>query len=224
MSTPAAIREPRIGTAAPSSGEFDLLADLRKELEELSAVNREILEGFNSDPALDLAIEVDMAATPAPSGAIHPDYEALLRENEELRARLAELEQGGAGPAEPVSAEEINETDLQRLKRELDQRQSQLDEDEQDLMRQMREMELTMAKDRAELARQRNDLNRLQSDLQRELEMASRDPQLQQRLQTLQRRQQDNQNGRTTDPALLGPVAPATAGKNSSGVLRRLLG
>lgn len=77
------LREPRNGAGEPahspnpSDAQVDLLADFRSELESLTNAQRELLQELHSDGAVDL----DTA-----------ESSRLRLENEELRARIAQLE------------------------------------------------------------------------------------------------------------------------------------
>jgi chromosome segregation ATPase len=241
MST--ALLEPGNGSALSSSDEFDLFADLRKELEELSAANREILDELRSDPTVSL--ESAQAETPVYTAAQWQErelaHEAALEEKvETIRKLEAELTKIRDEGLPELSPEEVQDAVVKRLRAQLEERRRQFDEDEANLMRQMRDMELALAKDRADLARQRAELNRLHSDFQRELEHASRDSQLRDRLVGLQRRHLESQNKRGSDPEVsqattatcvaLPKQTPAQAaqaperGKQPSGLFRRLFG
>lgn len=227
------------GVPSPySTGDFDILADLRKELEQLSAANQAIFEQLHSDPVvnLDAATPMDAAGaerrplfvpatTPSEWAQRQAEYEARLQEQSEtiqaLNLRIEQYEQGLVPALDP---EQIHDAAVQRLRKQLEEQRRQLEEDEEALQRQMREMELAMAKDRADLARQRNELLRLQADFQRELETASRDPELRERLIGLQRRQQENQRPRTTPPPMPVPALPSEPPRPRSSILRRLFG
>ena len=79
-----------------SSDEFDLFADLRKELEELSAANREILDELRSDPnvnldgpraeAPDRAGEIDPHEGEVPLAEADPVVRTVGKPNEPLEA------------------------------------------------------------------------------------------------------------------------------------------
>jgi DNA repair exonuclease SbcCD ATPase subunit len=64
----------------PSDASIDLLADFRAELQQLSTAQRELLQDLHSDS------ETNLESDELPS---------LRRENEELRARIAQLERTG---------------------------------------------------------------------------------------------------------------------------------
>jgi DNA repair exonuclease SbcCD ATPase subunit len=208
-----------------SSGDFDILADLRQELEQLSAANRAIFEELQSDTSVDVegaaTTEAD-AGSPAPRFAPvtcdadwverQREYEALLEEKSEtirtLNLRVQQLEEGAAPPLSEV---EIHDAAVLRMKAALEDQRRQLEEDEEALMRQMREMELALARDRADLARQRAELQRQQTDFQRELEGAARDPNLRERLISMQRRHGDAQGKRSADRSAERPLEPVAA-------------
>jgi hypothetical protein len=227
--------------SSASSGEFDLFADLRKELDELSAANREILSELRSDPSLNLDSTRPSHADEAAWTEREQTYQAALAEKDEairkLEKELQDIHDHGL-PQVELTDEQIHDAVLKRLRRQLEERSQQLAEDEEALMTQTREMELSLAKDRAEMARQRSELQRLHADFQRELEHAtSRDSNLRDRLVTIQRRHIESQTKRAaTDPGLTQAAAlhaaadapaqsakPAGA-KQNSGLLRRLFG
>jgi len=155
---------------APSDGHLDLLADFRAELQQLTAAQRELLQELRSDAGINLDEE---------------ELPRLRKENEQLRARVEQLER--LLPVSPNGSEKgaAGSADVEA------QRQ-QLEEDEAALMHQMREMEMALARDRAELARQRTELQRQQADFAREIEIASRDPELRERLAILRPGQHEN--------------------------------
>lgn len=242
----SAVQEAPVGAGAPdpsaSSNEFDILADLRKELEQLSAANREIFEELRSDPALDLGpvdspvngdAEAGSPFAPAVSAEEwaekEREYEEQLAEKDEqiriLQERVQKLEEEGLD----LDAVQIHDLAVERMKAKLEEQRRQLEQDEEAMMRQTREMELALAKDRAELARHRSELQRLQADFQRELETASRDGDLRERLIALQRRHQESQGKRVVErpaePAdLPAAVAPPPPARPKSSLIRRIFG
>ncbi len=102
MTQLSAFRDDRNGATAladpshPPSDQFDVLADLRKELEQLSATNREILGELRSHSHLE--INLDAVAAPPPPAPERksppPAFDVVIhaRENADLRRRIAELE------------------------------------------------------------------------------------------------------------------------------------
>jgi hypothetical protein len=184
---------------APSDGHLDLLADFRAELQQLTATQRELLQELRSDAGINLDEE---------------ELPRLRKENEQLRARVEQLEQllqespnGSAqGPA-------VSDEPSKRQRADVAAQRVQLEEDEAALMQQMREMEMALAKDRAELARQRTELQRQQADFAREIEIASRDPELRERLAILRPGQHENLRRDNQ-----------SAGNKGSGLIRRLFG
>jgi hypothetical protein len=184
---------------APSDGHLDLLADFRAELQQLTATQRELLQELRSDAGINLDEE---------------ELPRLRKENEQLRARVEQLEQllrespnGSAqGPA-------VSDEPTKRQRADVAAQRLQLEEDEAALMQQMREMEMALAKDRAELARQRTELQRQQADFAREIEIASRDPELRERLAILRPGQHENLRRDNQ-----------SAGNKGSGLIRRLFG
>jgi len=163
---------------APSDGHLDLLADFRAELQQLTAAQRELLQELRSDAGINLDEE---------------ELPRLRKENEQLRARVEQLErllpvspngsEKGAAGSDDATMRQCADVEAQR---------QQLEEDEAALMHQMREMEMALARDRAELARQRTELQRQQADFAREIEIASRDPELRERLAILRPGQHEN--------------------------------
>lgn len=220
MST--ALLEPGNGSTLSASDEFDLFADLRKELEELSAANRQILDELRSDPTVDLDGAQDGAGaesartempvyTEAQWEEREKAHQADLAERTEIILSLeAELDRIRTEGLPELSPEEIHDAVVKRMKAELEERRRQLDEDEANLMQQLRAMELALAKDRADLARQRAELDRLHADFQRELEHASRDSELRDRLAAFQRRHVAPPGKRASDPEV-SQAAIATA-------------
>jgi hypothetical protein len=240
----SALLEPRNGSTLSGSDEFDLFADLRKELEDLSAANREILDELRSDPTVRL--ERSQADTPVYTAAQWDEreqaHQATLEEKSEtIRTLEAALEKIREEGLPELSPEEIQDAAVKRLQKQIEERRRQLAEDEEQVMRQLREMELALAKDRADLARQRAELQRLHNDFQRDLEHAGRGSELRDRLLGFQRRHVEGQSRCVSDPELAraaGPVSvsaptPVPAqlqqpapepGKQTSGLFRRLFG
>lgn len=242
MTSPSTLRD-RGGVAylhpVPSSDEFDLIADLRKELEELSATNREILQELRSDGdvqiadrATELTPRADRSHLPPPVSEEawverQREYEALLDEKSEvirsLHLQIQRL-QGGESPGEQPEVD-VYDAALERQRAELAQRRRQLEEDEEALTRQIRDMELALARDRAEIARQRSELQRMQADFQRELDTASRDPQLRDRLSSLQRRNHEvGKRPATEPPAPQQPSQSQVPSQSRSSIFRRIFG
>jgi DNA repair exonuclease SbcCD ATPase subunit len=208
----SALLEPRNGSALASSDEFDLFADLRKELEELSVANRQILDELRTDPAI--SFEGAPSDAPVYTAAQWDEreqahQEALEEKSETIRKLEAELEKIREEGLPELPPEEIHDATVKRLQKQLEDRRKQLDEDEENMMRQLRAMELALAKDRADLARQRAEFQRLHDDFQRDLEHARRDSDLRDRLLGFQRRPLDGQGRRVSDPELAhgGPVS-----------------
>jgi len=163
---------------APSDGHLDLLADFRAELQQLTAAQRELLQELRSDAGINLDEE---------------ELPRLRKENEQLRARVEQLER--LLPVSPNGSEKgaVGSDDAtMRQCADVEAQRQQLEEDEAALMHQMREMEMALARDRAELARQRTELQRQQADFAREIEIASRDPELRERLAILRPGQHEN--------------------------------
>jgi hypothetical protein len=164
------------------------------------------------------------------------EQEALLEEKSDVIRELhIKLQEQGAAPAPRESSGMPREEELVALNEALEHERRQLKDDEEALMAQMREMEIQMSRERAGLARQRNDLQRLHNEIRHELELAARHAELRDRLLPLQRRHQEMLHRKGSEPppeALSSPPAspaatvpsPATAGKDSSGLLRRLFG
>ncbi|MCS7047008.1 MAG: hypothetical protein NZO58_11685 [Gemmataceae bacterium] len=201
-------------TPPPSTLDLELLDDLQAQLVQASVNHRDLLKELRSDAAINLDAD---------------DLRHLRAENAQLRARVEELEQQlrskdkRIAPPPAASAalpKKIDDPELERLRRELDDRRRQLEEDEAALREQAREMELALAKDRAELARLRVELQRQQAEFTRELELVSRNPDLQEKLAALRLRQFDNAAKKPADPT----APPAEAAPRPSGLFRRLFG
>jgi hypothetical protein len=164
------------------------------------------------------------------------EQEAFLEEKSDVIRELhAKLQEQSAAPAPRESSITPREDELVALSEELERARRLLKDDEETLMTQMREMEIQLSRERAELARQCNDLQRLHSELRHELKLATQHAALRDRLLPLQRRQQEmpHHKGSETPPAAppspsASPApsapSPATTGKDSSGLLRRLFG
>ena len=183
---------------APSDGHLDLLADFRAELQQLTATQRELLQELRSDAGINLDEE---------------ELPRLRKENEQLRARVEQLEQLlRESPNGSAQGSAVSDEPTKRQCADVAAQRRQLEEDEAALMQQMREMEMALAKDRAELARQRTELQRQQADFAREIESASRDPALRERLDILRPGQHENLR-RDNQSAEKG-----------SGLIRRLFG
>lgn len=92
-----------------NDGADDLFAlnDFEEELRRLSAVNQELLDGFQHEddkPAL--------ATFPEPAAADAGEMEELRQQNAELRARVQELEALGAGQGEELWLERQREYEM----------------------------------------------------------------------------------------------------------------
>ena len=229
-----------------SDPQFDLVADFRAELDQLSANQRDLLEELRSDGVIDLDAEeapllqrenaalrtrvkeLERLLNAAPGSddvwaERQQDYEKLLEEKSETIRTLHMKLQGATAAAAPVAPApaEARDATIERLRRELEEQRAQLLEDEEALQQQLRMMEMTMAKDRADLARLRADLQRQQADFAREVEVASRDPQLREQLASLRRHQQEHY---TKKPAEAPAAISAPTSNKGSGLMRRLFG
>jgi len=241
----------RDGAHAPAASDaLDLLADFRNELQEISAVQRALIEELRSDGVINLDVEeelsrlrqenselrakVEQFERRARSGPPTEDawaerqieYEKLLDEKSEvIRTLHLQVQELRITTATAAAPEEIRDAVVERQRKELEAQRRQLDEDEANMMEQMRGMELALAKDRADLARQRGDVQRQQADHARDVEMAGRDPQLRDRLANLQRRQTDTVRKPVDGAGVQLPPPPTAAtAKQSSGLIRRLFG
>lgn len=248
MST--ALLEPGNGSTLSSSDEFDLFADLRKELDELSAANRQILDELRSDPTVNLdAQDSALAELPVYTEAQWQErekaHQAEVEEKTDIILNLeAELDKIRTEGLPELSPEEIHDAVVKRMRAELEEQRRQFEEDEAHLMQQLRAMELALAKDRADLARQRAELHRLHADFQRELEHAGRHSELRERLSAFQRRHTET-GKRASEPEVSqatiptavaltkhtpvdAPPAPErdkqSGGKQPSGLFRRIFG
>jgi chromosome segregation ATPase len=241
----------RDGTHPPGPTDaLDLLADFRNELQEISAVQRALIEELRSDGVINLDVEeelsrlrqenselrvkVEQLERRARYGAPTEDawaerqseYEKLLDEKSEvIRTLHLQVQELRVTTATAAAPEEIRDAVIERQRKELEAQRGQLEEDEVNMMEQMRGMELALAKDRADLARQRGEVQRQQADHAREVEMAGRDPQLRDRLANLQRRQTDTVRKPVDGAGVqLPPPPPVLPPKQSSGLIRRLFG
>jgi chromosome segregation ATPase len=159
------------------------------------------------------------------------EYESLLEEKSQvirgLHQKLVEIRDSSARAeqAKAVDAmDPVENEDLARLKRELDEQRRQMEEDEESMMAQLRQLEMALAKDRADLARQRNELERLRNEFAMELEASQRGSELRERLGAIQRRCSGNGHAQNIAAAapIESPEPTANGGKSKQGLLRRL--
>jgi hypothetical protein len=226
----AAINQELLGKTGPSLAAVSEPveeADERARLQRDNAELRACIEVF--EQALHAkAADAEPAQAPTKKRSWEEqqkEYEALLEEKSEvirnLHEQIQELEQGASASPDAAdnveaSSAAVDEAEVNRLKKQLEQQRARLAEDEEELMQQMRQMEMAMAKDRAELARQRTEIQRLQQALNHEIENASRDHGLRERLGAVQRLQ-GQVTGRKQPPAPSAtakqPAAPSSPGK-----------